>query len=190
MTLQGAAIHNIQNALGAVALSTALGVDASAIKSALMSFNSNAADNPGRGNLFSYRGAQVMLDFAHNVHSMDAMATTLKNMPASRKLLLLCLPGDRSDEEARAMTLSAMAMNPDGVWVCELPQYLRGRALGDMPAVIAAAVRETGLAQAAIQQADSPLAGFSDILKQLQTDDLVFVMALSQRDEMAVLLSS
>lgn len=28
MTLQGAAIHNIQNALGAVALSTALGVDA------------------------------------------------------------------------------------------------------------------------------------------------------------------
>ncbi|WP_022952023.1 Mur ligase family protein [Leucothrix mucor] len=189
MTLQGAAIHNIQNALGAVALSTALDVDASAIKSALMSFNSNAADNPGRGNLFSYHGAQVMLDFAHNVHSMDAMATTLKNMPASRKLLLLCLPGDRSDEEARAMTLSAMAMNPDGVWVCELPPYLRGRALGDMPAIIAAAVRETGLAQAAIQQADSPLAGFSDILEQLQADDLVFVMALSQRDDMAALLS-
>ena len=50
-----------------MALSFALGVDEQAIKSALLSFNSDAADNPGRGNLFSYQGAQVMLDFAHKL---------------------------------------------------------------------------------------------------------------------------
>lgn len=190
MTLKGAAVHNIRNALGAVALGFALGADQQAIKSALIGFNSDAADNPGRGNLFSYNGAQVMLDFAHNVHSMDAMAATLKNMPASRKLLLLCHAGDRSDEEARELTLSAMAMQPDRVWVCELPGYLRGRELGSMPAVIKAAVLEAGFDEAAIRQAGSPLLGFEAILGQLQADDLVFVMALSQRDAMVELLYS
>ena len=189
MTLQGAAVHNIQNALGAVALSSALGVDQQAIKSALISFNSDAADNPGRGNLFSHQGAQIMLDFAHNVHSMDAMAATLKKMRANRKLLLLCHAGDRTDAEARELTLSAMVMEPDGVWVCELPDYLRGRELGSMPAVITAAVRETGFADVAIRQAGSPLLGFEAILGQLEEGDLVFVMALSQRDDMVGLLS-
>lgn len=189
MTLQGAAVHNVQNALGAVALSKALGIADQAITAALLSFKSDASDNPGRGNLFDYRGARLMLDFAHNVHSMDAMASTLRNMPASRKTLLLCLPGDRSDREVRALTASAMAMQPDQVWVCELPNYLRGRELGELPVIIAASVREAGLPESAIHFADSPLQGAEAIIGQLETGDLVFIMALSQRDQIGALLT-
>lgn len=188
MTLDGAAVHNVQNALGAVALSKALGIQDIAILEALANFKSDASDNPGRGNLFEYQGAKIMLDFAHNVHSMDAMASTLRNMPAKRKILLLCHAGDRTDTEIQNMTISAMAMQPDLVWACELPDYLRGREPGEVSKLIATAVSGTGLADSAVHFAGSPLQGVEAIIPQLQTDDLVFVMALSHRDQIATLL--
>ncbi|WP_299876641.1 Mur ligase family protein [uncultured Cocleimonas sp.] len=188
MTLQGAAVHNVQNALGAVALTKALGVNDSDIHKALSTFKSDAEDNPGRGNMFEYRGAKIILDFAHNVHSMDAMAKTLANIPAKRKILMLCHAGDRSNAEIKAMTTSSMAMKPDLVWVCELPKYLRGREIGELPKVITAAVIENGLSSDNIYYQDNLLKGAEDIIQQLQVDDLVFMMALSDRDEIAALL--
>ena len=190
MTLNGAAVHNVQNALGAVALSKALGVNDSDIREALSQFKSDAKDNPGRGNMFEYRGAKIILDFAHNVHSMDAMAKTLANIPAKRKILLLCHAGDRSDAEIHAMTTSSVAMKPDLVWACELTKYIRGREIGAVPKVIANSVIESGLPAGCIFYQDSPLKGAEDILKQLQSGDLVFIMALSDRDEIAALFSA
>ena len=189
MTLNGAAVHNVQNALGAVALSKALGVNDSDIAEALSQFKSDAEDNPGRGNMFEYRGAKIILDFAHNVHSMDAMAKTLENIQAKRKILLLCHAGDRSDAEIHAMTSSSMAMQPDLVWACDLPNYLRGRQMGEVPRIITDSVLEKGLAKENIHFQDSPLAGAEDIIQQLQQEDLVFMMALSDRDEIAALLA-
>ena len=190
MTLSGAAVHNVQNALGAVALSKALGVDNSDIHDALSKFKSDAEDNPGRGNMFEYRDAKIILDFAHNVHSMDAMAKTLANIPAKRKILLLCHAGDRSDAEILAMTTSAMAMQPELVWACDLPKYLRGRGMGEVPKIITKSVLQTGLSKDCINYQDSPLQGAEEIIQQLQQDDLVFMMALSDREEIAALLTT
>ena len=190
MTLNGAAVHNVQNALGAVALSKAFGVKDSDISEALSKFKSDAEDNPGRGNMFEYQGAKIILDFAHNVHSMDAMAKTLANIPAKRKILLLCHAGDRSDAEIHAMTTSSMAMQPDIVWACDLPKYLRGREIAEVPRIITQSVLESGLSKDCIYYQDSPLEGAEDIIQQLQPDDLVFMMALSDRDEIAALLTA
>ena len=190
MTLQGAAVHNVHNALGSVALSKALGVNDSDIHEALSQFKSDAEDNPGRGNMFEYQGAKIILDFAHNVHSMDAMAKTLANIPAKRKILMLCHAGDRSDAEIHAMTSSSMAMQPDLVWVCELPKYLRGREMGAVSKVINSSILENGLSSDCIYYQDNPFKGAEDIIQQLQQDDLVFMMALSDRDEIAALLST
>ena len=190
MTLNGAAVHNVQNALGAVALSKALDVKDSDIRTALSKFKSDAEDNPGRGNMFEYRGAKIILDFAHNVHSMDAMAKTLANIPAKRKIILLCHAGDRSDVEIQAMTSSSMAMKPDLVWACDLPKYLRGREMGEVPKIISKSVLESGLSEDSIYYKDSPLDGAKDIIQQLNQDDLVFMMALSDRDEIAELLTA
>lgn len=188
MTLDGAAVHNVQNALGAVALSKAFDINDSDIRDALSHFKSDANDNPGRGNMFEYRGAKIILDFAHNVHSMDAMAKTLANIPAKRKILMLCHAGDRSDTEIHNMTSSSMAMQPDLVWVCELPNYLRGRELGEVPKIITDSILENGLAKESIYYQDNLLKGTEEIIQQLQQDDLVFIMALSDRDEIAALL--
>jgi hypothetical protein len=81
-------------------------------------------------------------------------------------------------------------MQPDLLWICELPDYLRGRELGSIPEVIAAAVRETQPADVSVHFADSPLEGAEAIVNQLQANDLVFIMALSQRDQIAALVTN
>lgn len=107
MTLEGAAQHNVANALGVIGLCKALGFDSAMIANGLSAFQSNAEDNPGRGNQFDYQGARVFVDFAHNVHSMNAIVSTLKVLPAKRRIVLLEHAGDRSDDEILALAEAA-----------------------------------------------------------------------------------
>lgn len=187
MCLGGAAKHNIQNALGAIAIAYNLGIPIAAIRKGLMNFNSDANDNPGRGNIFNYRDATIVIDFAHNVHSMDAMAATWGNIPASKKYLLLCAAGDRKNSEIESMTASAMALKPDYIVAAELPNYLRGRKPGEISQLIADTARKTNT-KTKIIFSESPLIGAEHIINQIQTGELALLMALDQRDEIADLL--
>ncbi|MEH6576089.1 MAG: Mur ligase family protein [Amphritea sp.] len=189
MTLNGAARHNIQNALGAIGLAKSLGLDNAAITAALQCFSSSVDDNPGRGNQFEVNGAKVIMDFAHNVHSMDAMAATVANMPAQRKFLMLSMAGDRSDREIKESTESALAMQPDVLVVADLEVYLRGREPGEVPRLIADAAIARGIPEANILFADSPYEGAKRIVEQLQSADLALILALSDRDEIVELLN-
>jgi UDP-N-acetylmuramyl tripeptide synthase len=190
MTLNGAAKHNIQNALGAIGLAKTLGVDNIFIVNALTSFSSNIDDNPGRGNQFEINGAKIVMDFAHNVHSMDAMANTTANMPAKRKYLMLSHAGDRSDNEIIDMTKSALKMQPDVLVTAELTDYLRGRALGEIPKLMAETAKAYGMSEENILFTDSPVTGTQTIIKQLEADDLALLMVLSDRDEVVELLKT
>ena len=188
MTLNGAAVHNIANALGAIALAKSLNIDDKAITAALATFASNNEDNPGRGNQFTIGNAQVIVDFAHNVHSMDAMAVTTANLPAKRKFLMLSHAGDRTDAEIIALTKSAIKMQPDFIITAEVEQYLRGRTLGEIPKLIADTALAAGWKQSNILSFASPFQGAKYIVEQLQADDLALLMVLSEREEITALL--
>jgi cyanophycin synthetase len=188
MTLNGAALHNIQNALGAIGLAKSLGIDNKAITNALSKFASNSEDNPGRGNQFSVNNAQVIMDFAHNVHSMQAMAVTTANIKAQRKFLMLSHAGDRTDSEIINMTKTALKMQPDFIIAVEVEPYLRGRALGEVPQLIIDTALADGVKQHNIFTFKSPFAGAKYIIEQLQADDLALLMVLSERDEITELL--
>ena len=84
-TMKGAALHNISNGLGVVGLAKALDFDTNTIVQALTSFQSNASDNPGHGNLLDVGGVQVLIDYAHNVHGLEALTHLAKNLPAKRR---------------------------------------------------------------------------------------------------------
>jgi len=189
MTLNGAAQHNVQNALGCIGLAKALCIDNNSIIKALKLFSSNNDDNPGRGNQFSVNGAKVIIDFAHNVHSMDAMAATTANMPAKRRFLMLSHAGDRSDQEIKAMTISAMAMQPDVLVIAELEAYLRGRQRGEVPKLIAEVALAQGINKQNILYVDNPYLGALQISQQIQTADLALLMVLSEREKVVKLLT-
>ncbi len=76
--MKGAALHNISNGLGVVGLAKALDFDTNTIVQTLTSFQSNASDNPGRGNLLDVGGVQVLIDYAHNVHGLEALTHLAK----------------------------------------------------------------------------------------------------------------
>lgn len=188
MTLNGAALHNIQNALGAIALAKCLNIDNQSIKIALSNFASNLEDNPGRGNQFSVKNAEIIMDFAHNVHSMSAMAVTTANMKAKRKFLMLSHAGDRSDNDIINMTKIALTMKPDFIIAAELVPYLRGRALGEVPKLITDTALASGMNKSNIYIADSPYKGAKHIVEQLQEKDLALLMVLSDRTKIIELL--
>jgi cyanophycin synthetase len=189
MTLNGAAQHNVQNALGATALAKSLGINSSVIGLALQRFSSNIDDNPGRGNQFQLKGASVIMDFAHNVHGMNAMALTTANIPATRKFLMLSYAGDRSDDDIINMTKSALQMKPDILVAAETVEYLRGRELGEISKLIAKVAIESGMSANNIYFSEGPYQGAQQIVNQLSADDLALLIVLSERNKVIELLT-
>lgn len=187
-TFDGAAVHNVQNALGAIGVGKSLGISNEDIGTALGNFRSDAADNPGRGNVFKVKGATVVMDFAHNEHSMNAIVATTNNMPSKRKWVMLSAGGDRSDQDISVMTEAAMVMKPDQLVSAELHAYLRGRAVGSIPKLMSDIAKNHGMTDSAIHSAGSPLEAAKLIMEQLQEGDLVLLLVLSEREEVVELI--
>ncbi len=188
VTLGGAARYNISNALGALCLSRAMGLGDDAIRNGLTGFQNDSRDNPGRCNEFVINGARVFVDFAHNPHSISAVADAMAAIEANRRFVLLGHAGDRSDQDIRDVTDSAFALNPDFVVAAENPEYLRGRELGEITALIQAQCRTNGLGNDGIISAGTPSEGVTRILRLLRPGDLALLLILSERDAIIEML--
>lgn len=190
VTLSGAAKHNVQNALAAICASTALGIQSDIIKKGLSTFVSDPKSNPGRFNEFTYNGAKVIVDFAHNAHAIAAVCEATALMPANRRFLMLSQPGDHSDQVIDEVTTTALKFRPDLIVIAEIADYLRGRALGETPDLIKASAIAAGFSGDHITPAISPSAGAKLILQQIQPNDLALLLVLSNRDAVFDLLSA
>lgn len=190
IAMGGAARYNLSNALAAACLAHALGVDVAAIASALAGFHSDAKDNPGRLNEFLHNGARLFVDFAHNPHSIAAVTGALAALPAKRRFVMLAHAGDRSDDDIRGLARGACAFGPDWVMLTELPGYLRGRAPGDIPALLHAECLAQGIPADRILQAASPSAGVAHILDLVHPGDLALLLVHSERDKVFGMLGS
>jgi UDP-N-acetylmuramyl tripeptide synthase len=59
--------------------------------------------------------------------------------------LLVGLGGNRGDDDVRALARTAAGARPDRVWLKDIGgEYLRGRAPGDIAAILSATLRECG----------------------------------------------
>ncbi len=181
MTLGGAARHNIQNALGAICIARRLGLSIEAIRRGLESFDSSAEENPGRLNRFDLGGAVAIVDFAHNPHGVAALMEMAAALPAKRRLVVIGQAGDRDDEAIRELPRMAWRARPDRVIVKELRKYLRGRALGEIPAMMEDELRRLGATDDAIEHADSELEAVEQALRWAREGDLLLLIAHEER---------
>ncbi len=186
----GAARHNLANALAAILAADALDLPVDAMARGLRGFVPDSEANPGRGNRFELNGVTVLADFAHNVHAMTALVQTFGALPAQRRLLILGQAGDRSDDAIRALVGIAWRARPDRVIVKEQVQDLRGRALGEVPAVIEAELARLGAPAESVSRAPSELDAVRDALAWARPGDLLGLFLHSQRDECLALLES
>ena len=186
---EGAARHNVANALAAVAAATVLGIPVETIARALRRFGRNGSDNAGRANLFERDGARVLLDYAHNPHGMAALAEMALAMPARRRLVMIGQAGDRSDQAIRELARTALALEPDRFLLKEMDRYLRGRALGEVPALMAEELSRLGVPADAVSRPGSELDAVREALAWARPGDLLVLAVHQDRPQVLALLA-
>jgi UDP-N-acetylmuramyl tripeptide synthase len=187
-TLNGTARHNIGNALGAVALCRVLGIEDEALRRGMQGFRGDEHDNPGRANWFDHGGVRILVDFAHNVHGMNALTAMVGAVEAERRVLLMGQAGDRSDSDIRALAFAACSMKPDRLIVCDMPGYERGREAGEVPGLIRSAAMDAGIDERAVSEYPAPPAAVEAALEASRPGDLLIIIALSQREQVLDLI--
>ena len=180
--------HNIRNAMGSALLAIALGLPDSSVRQGLRDFRGDESDNPGRGNWFEGRGVRIIVDFAHNEHGVQSLATTVAALQATRVVLMMGQAGDRNDEAIIDLTRAGCAMQPDRLLVCEMPGYERGRMPGEVPELIRKAAVESGMSEVRINTFANPLAAARDALAGARHGDVLVFLALTQRQEILQLV--
>jgi cyanophycin synthetase len=149
-TLGGRARFNTQNALFATAIAYALGVQPPLIRAALRSFDTSFTRTPGRFNICDAHPFRVILDYGHNPAAVDAMGATAASIaPDARRICVLAAPGDRSDEDIRAVARAAAPYFHH--FVCRHDVPLRGRAPAEVPRLLRQGLLEAGIEDAAIE---------------------------------------
>ena len=145
LTLSGLARYNIANLAGAALVAHALGVEPARIAAVYARFGTRHADNPGRLQHWRRAGVEVLLDYAHNPDGLGGLLAIARSLaPNGRLGLLLGQAGNREDEAIRELARTAAAASPDRIVLKDLPDFLRGRAPGEVPALLQAALLESG----------------------------------------------
>jgi UDP-N-acetylmuramyl tripeptide synthase len=184
----GAARHNVANALAAVAAATVLGIPVEPIARALRRFGRNGNDNAGRANVFERNGVRVLVDYAHNPHGMAALAEMARAMPAARRLVMIGQAGDRTDGAIRELARAALALEPDRILLKEMDRYLRGRAPGEVPGLMADELSRLGIPPGKIGRPGSELDGVREALAWARPGDLLVLTVHQDRREVFELL--
>ncbi len=120
----------VENALASAAAAWALNLPLDVIRAALETFAGDMEKVPGRFNLLEIRGATVIVDYGHNVSSLQAMIEAIDQFPHQRRTAVYTAAGDRRDVDMiRQGELLGYAF--DRVILYE-DHYVRGRQTGEI----------------------------------------------------------
>jgi cyanophycin synthetase len=175
-TLEGRAMHNVQNAMFAAAMAFSLGIKLDAIRQGLRTFDSTFFQAPGRMNVFNEHPFKVLFDYGHNAHAVAAMANLAQQLDvAGRRIVVLAGPGDRRDEDLVAIA-QAVAGRFDH-YICRRDDNLRDRAPDEVPRIMARALQAAGVPAGAIAVIPDEEAAIEAALRMGAPGDLLLVFA-------------
>ncbi len=175
-TLEGRALHNVQNAMVAAAMAFSLGIKLDPIRNGLRTFDSTFFQAPGRMNVFSEHPFKVLMDYGHNAHAVGMMADLVQRLDViGRRIVVLAGPGDRRDEDLRAIA-AAVAGKFDH-YVCRRDDALRGRDGDEVPRIIAEALLAHGVAETEISRISDEQQAIDAALRMGAPGDLLLVFA-------------
>ena len=124
ITFNGKAEFNIENALAAVAVTIALGIDERIVREGLMSFNPDIDHSPGRMNIIDMDGFKVIIDYGHNPGAIVATGDFIKGFMPGRKIRMSSSIGNRKEEHIIEFGL-ALSKYYDHIILCDPDQRHR-----------------------------------------------------------------
>ena len=175
-TMEGRALHNVQNAMFAAAMAYSLGMKLDAIRQGLRTFDTTFFQAPGRMNQFNEHPFKVLMDYGHNAHAVGAMADLAARLDVSgRRLVVLAGPGDRRDEDLHA--IAAVVAGKFDHYVVRRDDALRGRDGDEVPRIISQALRDLGTAEEMITVIPDEQQALDAALRMGKPGDLLLVFA-------------
>ena len=143
-TVEGRAMHNVQNAMFAAALAYNMNIALDGIRQGLRTFGSSFFQAPGRMNIFDEHAFKVILDYAHNPAAVRAMSSLVDQFdPDGRRIVVLAAPGDRRDEDI--VEIAAIAAPHFDYFICRRDDNTRGRHGDEVPLMMKRALEEAGI---------------------------------------------
>jgi cyanophycin synthetase len=173
-TLEGKAIHNVQNAMFAAAMAYSFDVDLDNIRHGLRTFDTSYFQAPGRMNVFDEHPFKVILDYGHNPAAMSAMAGLADRLDVKgKRIVVVSIPGDRRDVDVvdAARTLAGHFDH----FFCKADDNRRNRDHDEIPRLFKAALILHGVAEDQISVIPNEEDAVAASLEMAQAGDLVII---------------
>ncbi|MEO8809335.1 MAG: cyanophycin synthetase [Rhodanobacter sp.] len=175
-TLEGRALHNVQNAMVAAAMAFSLGIKLDAIRQGLRTFDTTFFQAPGRMNVYNEHPFKVLFDYGHNAHAVSVMADLACRLDVTgRRIVVLAGPGDRRDEDLVAIA-NAVAGRFDH-YICRRDDGLRGRDGDAVPRILSRALLAAGVSEDRISIIPEEQQAVDAVLQMGQPGDLLLIFA-------------
>lgn len=193
ITLGGSARYNVANAAAAALAASLMRVSLSTIRAVLADFGRSHADNPGRLQHWSFAGIEVFLDYAHNPEGLAGLLNIAQvHRGDGRMALLLGQAGNRDDDQIRVLAAVAARFAPELVVVKDIEGFLRGRAEGEVAAVIRDELLRLGMPDAALPVRLREADAAREAITWARSGDVLVlpVHSLDAKSEVAALLET
>jgi cyanophycin synthetase len=175
-TLEGKAMHNVQNAMFAAAMAYAMGVRVENIRQGLRTFDTSYFQVPGRTNVYDELPFKVIVDYGHNPAAVQAMGDLAQRLEVSgRRIVVLAAPGDRRDEDVR--NIAKVAGASFDYLILRRDDNTRGRGPEEVPRLMAEALVESGVSEDRFRIIPDEQQAIDAALGMAKRGDLVVIFA-------------
>ena len=174
-TIEGRAMHNVQNAMFAAALAYNMGVSLEDIRHGLRTFDSTFFQAPGRMNIYDEHPFKVILDYAHNAAAVKAICGLVDRFEVEgRKIIVLAAPGDRRDQDIR--DIAEIAAGHFDHYICRRDDNTRGRDGDEIPVMLKDKLLEEDIHIDAIELIPDEQEATRRALEIANSGDLVLIL--------------
>ena len=175
-TIEGKAMHNVQNAMFAAVMAYAMGVKVENIRQGLRTFDTSYFQVPGRTNVFDELPFKVILDYGHNPAAVQAMTDLVLRLECNgKRTCVLSAPGDRRDEDIKA--IARVAGKAFDRIILRRDDDPRGRGADEVPRMMEAELIESGYPRDSIVVVPDEQAAIQAALESSKRGDLLLIFA-------------
>ena len=175
-TIEGRALHNVQNAMFAAAMAYNMDVSLEHIRNGLRTFDSTFFQAPGRMNIYNEHPFKVILDYAHNPAAVKVMCDVVDRFEVTgNKMVVLAAPGDRRDEDI--IEIATIAASHFDYFICRCDDNRRGRGPDEVANLLKQSLMAAGVTEDRIETIPDEEVAVQAMLSKAGQDDLLLVLA-------------
>ena len=174
-TIEGKAMHNVQNAMFAAAMAYSFDTSLENIRQGLRIFNTSFYQAPGRLNIFDEHPFKVILDYAHNPAAIKTITDLAGRLDVKgKRRIVIAMPGDRRDEDiTEAAKIVASTFDS---FVCKADDDRRGRGPDEVPILLKQTLESNGVDANSIQVIPSEVDAVEAALASCAPGDLLIIL--------------